>query len=320
MNIQFEKFTKEYINDAIKLALAELQAEQMHCLDLPCSDYEGRLREILSWLSSQPYGKMAICDGKLVGYMLFAGPWEGFHGNCKGVFSPVGGSAFSYECKNRGKLASMLFSEVAQEFVKEKVYNCALSRYAHDEEVTKSFIFNGFGIRCMDAVRSMESFTFRNIPEDVIMEELPREHYFEVEHLQKGLHQHLLTAPVFFPLPACGFKEWFSEWIKREMMRIFVAKTNEKVIGFISVDDEGENFITEYNGMKNICGAYFAEEYRGKDIAQGLLTYVANTLKEEGVTHLGVDCETMNPTALRFWQKHFEEYTYSFARRIDERV
>lgn len=28
----------------------------------------------------------------------------------------------------------------------------------------------------------------------------------------------------------------------------------------------------------------------------------------------------VNPTALRFWGKHFENYTYSYHRRIDERV
>ena len=32
------------------------------------------------------------------------------------------------------------------------------------------------------------------------------------------------------------------------------------------------------------------------------------------------DCETLNPTALNFWGKYFDPYTYSFARRIDERI
>ena len=130
----------------------------------------------------------------------------------------------------------------------------------------------------------------------------------------------MYQAPVFFPLPECGFEAWFSEWIKREHMRIFVAKADTRIIGFLSITDEGENFITEYTGMKNICGAYFMEEYRGIGIPQGLLIFLCDTLKKEGVTHLGVDCETMNPTALRFWEKNFETYTYSFARRIDERV
>lgn len=120
----------------------------------------------------------------------------------KGVFSPLSGSAFSYEYEDRGKLASMLFAETAEEFAAEGIYSCGICRYAHDEETAKSFVLNGFGIRCMDAIQETER----------------------------------------------------------------VA------------------------------------------------------LKAEGVTHLGVDCETMNPTALRFWTKSFLPYTYSFARRIDEKV
>ena len=33
---------------------------------------------------------------------------------------------------------------------------------------------------------------------------------------------------------------------------------------------------------------------------------------------LGVDCESMNPTALGFWSKYFDAYTHSVVRRIDE--
>lgn len=320
MNIQFEKFAEKHIDEAVRLAIAELEAERVHCPGLPQQEFAGRLREILWWLGSQSLGKAAVCEGKLVGYLLFAGPWDGFHGDVRGVFSPLCGSAFSYEYENRGKLASMLFAEVAQEFAAEGIYSCALCRYAHDEDTAKSFVFNGFGIRCMDAVQEMERFALQSTAGEEVFEELTRERFCEVKPLQKGLHRHLLKSPVFFPLPDCGFEAWFSEWITRETMRIFAAKADGKVVGFISVDEEGENFVTEYDKMKNICGAYFVEEYRGTGIAQGLLSFVRDTLKTEGVTHLGVDCETMNPTALRFWTKSFVPYTYSFARRIDERV
>ncbi len=321
MRVQFERFTEAHIAEAVQLAVSELEAERKHCHDLPRFEFEERLKQILWWLSNQNFGgKAAFCDGKLVGYLLFAGPWDGMFGNVKGVFSPLGGSAFSYEYENRGKLASMLFAAVAQELADAGIFSCALSRYAHDEEVAKSFVLNGFGIRCMDAVKSVGAPEVQNVSNDMQFEELTGEQFGEVAHLQRGLHRHLLNAPVFFPVPDCGFEAWFAEWIKRETMRIFAARAEGRVIGFISVDEEGENFITEYEGMKNICGAYFEEAYRGSGIAQGLLSFVCDTLEAEGVTHVGVDCETMNPTALRFWDKYFMPYTYSFARRFDERV
>ena len=77
MNIIFEKFTEEHIDMAVKLALMELENERKFCPDLPCEDFSKNLAGILNWLSSQPFGKAAISEGKLVGYLIFAGPWEG---------------------------------------------------------------------------------------------------------------------------------------------------------------------------------------------------------------------------------------------------
>ena len=316
MNIAFETFTEKHIEEAVKLALAELEAERTHCPDLPCVDFSEQLTGMLHWLSSQPFGKAALCDGKLVGYLVFAGPWDGFFGNVKGVFSPLGGSAFSYEYQNRGRLASMLFASVSEDFVKQAVYSCALSRYAHDEETTRSFMLNGFGIRCSDAVRKISGFALSHYPGSIHFVELPSEEFERIRKLRSGLVKHLERAPIFYPTDMERYEQWFM----KGDLRVFAAEKDGEIIGFISLEDDAENFITEHATMKNICGAYFDENHRGTGMAQALLAFIVDTLKTEGVTHLGVDCETLNPTALNFWGKYFETYTYSFARRIDERI
>ena len=318
MNIVFDDFREEYICEATRLALREFEREMRYNSDIPAKDYEKHISKLIRWLHTHPYGKAALCEGRLVGYILFAGPWDGFFGNVKGVFSPLGGSAFSIDYKNRGRLASQLFAAVSEDFVKNGVFSCALSRYAHDEETAKSFVMNGFGIRCCDAVCEIAKMNLPSVSCDIIFEELSVDRFSTVKHLQKGLNNHLASAPTFFPSEP--FDDWFERWIKRDEMRIFVAKSNEDIIGFISIADSAENFIAECDGVKNICGAYFDEKNRGKGIAQGLLSFVRDALISEGVTHLGVDCETLNPTALGFWTKYFSPYTYSFARRIDERI
>lgn len=73
-------------------------------------------------------------------------------------------------------------------------------------------------------------------------------------------------------------------------------------------------------GYLGFCGAYLKEGYRGKNIYQSLLSFVLEALNKDGIKRLVVDCETINPTALRFWEKYFDSYTYRFARRIDERI
>lgn len=314
--ITFEKFTEKHIDDAVKLALAELETGKKHYPDLPDGDFTESITGTLHWLCSQPFGKAAISEGRLIGYLLFAGPWDGFFGKVKGVFSPLGGSAFSYDCKNRGRLASMLFASVSEDFVKQGIYSCALSRYAYDEEIAKSFILNGFGIRCTDAVRKISSLAIPHSSDNIHFLELPSNEFERIRKLRNGLVKHLAKAPVFYPTDMERYEQWF----QKESIRVFAAESKGEIIGFISVDDDAENFITGYDTMKNICGAFFNENYRGKGIAQNLLSFIANTLKAEGITHLGVDCETLNPTALNFWGKYFTPYTYSFARRIDERI
>lgn len=316
MNITFEKFAEKHIDKAVKLALAELEAEKRHCKDLPTEDFSKHLRKILHWLSNQPFGKAALKDDKLVGYLVFAGPWNGFFGDVKGVFSPLGGSAFSYDFKDRSKLASMLFENMSEEFVKQNVFSCALSRYAHDEEIAKSFILNGFGIRCSDAIRELSNLALSSSLCGIDFVELPSNEFQKIRELRNGLVKHLAKGPIFYPTDMKKYEEWF----QKDDMRVFVAQAEEKIIGFISLETDGENFITKHGKMQNICGAYFNEKYRGKGIAQNLLSFIVNTLKTEGITHLGVDYETLNPTALNFWSKYFSPYTYSFARRIDERV
>ena len=315
-NLTFERFSKNHIEQALTLALEEFKKEKNHCPDLPDGDFGERLTGMLRWLSKQPFGKVAIKDGVLVGYLAFAGPFDGFFGEVKGVFSPLGASAFSYEYANRGRLAAMLFSSIAEDLVKQGVFSCALSRYAHDEEIARALVLQGFGIRCSDAIRDISSLTLPRISERVGFTELATDEYHRIRDLRLGLVKHLEGSPIFYPTDMKRFDEWFT----KENLRIFAAESDGEIIGFISISDEAENFITEHRTMKNICGAYFDEKYRGTGLAQSLLAFTQDRLKAEGVTHLGVDCETLNPTALNFWSKYFEEYTYSFARRFDERV
>ncbi len=296
MNITIEKFTENHIGEALSLFEREFQEEARHCPDLPQEDFTERLTGVLHWLCGQPYGKAAFDNGRLIGYLIFAGPWEGFFGDVRCVFSPLGGSAFSFDAKDRGRIASLLFESVSQEFVGDGVYSCALSRFAHDADITRSLVLNGFGIRCSDAVRKISELTLSYSSDEVRFSELPISEFGRIRKLRHGLVKHLEKAPIFYPTDMERFDEWFA----KEDLRVFIAETKGKTVGLISLDDDAENFITEHSGMKNICGAYFDEKYRGKGIAQDLLAFICDTLRTEEVTHLGVDCETLNPTALNF--------------------
>lgn len=314
--IKFTNTNQIYIEEAVQLASNEYQAECSKNPHLIQTEFKECLTNMLGWLFQNQYGKVALLDGKVIGYLAFAGPWDGFHGNVKGAFSPLGGSAFTGN--NRSKLASMLFEQAASDMAKDGVCQYAISRYAHDEEVAQSFILNGFGIRCSDGIMHLtDRKTVDNMDSKLEFCELTGKEKYQVEELKRGLVRHLASAPAFFPTNL----ELFAQKYYTDETRLFAVKDQNQVIGYIAAEEEdSETFVSGYEKMANICGAFFLPEYRSKGLAAQLLEYVCQTFEKEGYEYLGVDRETMNPTALHFWTKYFTSYTYSFIRRLDERV
>ena len=314
--MEFKKVEKKDVEEALALASYEYQRERNKVKELPDIDFMNQLRENLTDLFQTKYGLIARSEGKVVGYLAFKGPFGGFFGNCKGAFSPLEGCAVSGS--NRGKLLSKLIETVTEMMVQEEgVTSFALCRYANDKEIGRALVLNGFGIRCSDAIlklRERKREEYYN--SDIAFLELEHKDKKLILDLRLGLTRHLLKAPVYFPSHIEDYMGWFA----RKEIRVFVACKNGEMIGYISIQDEGENFVTDRVHMKNICGAFVKEEYRGKKVADDLLNFVCNVCEKEGGEYLGVDCETLNPSALRFWGKYFNPYTYSYHRRIDERV
>ena len=312
----FERVDEIYVEQAVELAFMEYQEECNKVTALPDSNFKTELSALLTDLFGGKHGVVAKEGGNLVGYMAFYSPIDGFFGNCKGAWSPLGGCAFSSH--NREKVTSRVLSAATELLVKEEgVTSFAMTQYANDAEVAKSLVLNGFGIRCTDAIMRLQGVTAsEKINENLTIKELKKEEKSLIHELRKGLTRHLLQSPIYFPTNLDDYNDWFLE----DDIRVFVACDHDEIIGFMSITDESETFISQAKGVINICGAFVKEEYRGKEVATDLLNYVCTTCKKEGAEYLAVDCETLNPNALRFWGKYFKSYTYSYHRRIDERV
>lgn len=316
--IIFKDADSKYIEEAVTLAMQEYQMECAQCPSLMKEDFSEKLHGMLTYLFSNRFARVAIQEGKVVGYLAFYEPFDGLFGNVRGSWSPLGANAFGGT--NRARVASLLFQNISQDMVSDNVCSIALTRYAHDKEVGASFVLNGFGIRCSDAIMSVKDRKIILNTQETVdryeVVELNGTDKKKIQPLRQQLELHMACAPIFFPTNLDTYDGWF----ERENIRVFAAKDNDKYIGFISVTDEGETFLTGEDTMYNICGAYVEENYRKKGIAQQILEYICQVCEQEGKTYLGVDCETLNPNALHFWGKYFDNYTYSYARRIDERI
>jgi ribosomal protein S18 acetylase RimI-like enzyme len=313
----FDKLNEKYIEDAAKLALWQYNNELSHVEALYEKDYTSVIIDLLNDIFKGNNGVVAFDKGKLIGYLSFWGGINNLFGNVKGAFSPM--FANSYGGDNRGKLASLLFQHASEEMVKKEILSYAICSYSHDYEVMRALNLNGFGIRCSDGIRNIYKALDVQINLNYSYEEIDYSQAHCLLSLHNSIARHLRNSPTYFPVKEASEEEFISE-CSRRLSRFFVARDKSEVIGYYEITSEGETVITEEPDYLHICGAYLKEAYRGKHILQSLLAFVLERLKEEGIKRLGVDYETINPNALGFWTKYFDTYTYSFVRRIDERI
>lgn len=312
MNIS--DFTHNHIEEALSIAGSNYDEERQSVPILP--DVE--ILPDLSHFADNNLGTVIFDNGRMLGYLCCYNPWDNVFGTTyvKGTFSPVHAHGAVYN--NREHIYKLLYQAAAEKWVAGGIASHTIGLYTHDTQAVNSFFQNGFGLRCIDAIRLTEEikctpvsgYDFYELLSDEMNAVLP---------LKNMLIEHLGKSPVFLSYPMMDENELHKQSGRRKS-RFFAAKTHSAVIAFIEITESGENFICDDKSMMNICGAYCLPEYRGKGVYQNLLNFLINALKSESCKILGVDFESFNPAAYGFWLKYFTAYTYSVVRRIDERI
>lgn len=304
-------FEKKHVESAKLIAAANYYEEREYVPILPSID---SLPD-LDYFANNGLGVAAFDEDRLIGFLCCYEPWDNaFNSTAKGTFSPI--HAHGSIKENRRLIYQRMYQAAAEKWVKSKITYHAIGHYAHDTESLNAFFTYGFGLRCMDAIRSMEEIECK--PYDgIYFEELAKSDVIRVREMRRLESEHMGNSPCFMYSTLEDFKSWLERAEERNS-RLFVAKDCEKLIAFVEVKSSAENFVTEVNNICNICGAFCLPEYRGKNIYQNLLNFAIRKLKGEGYKLLGVDFESFNPTAYSFWLKYFTAYTNSVVRRIDE--
>ena len=312
--MEIVRLKKEHIMEATKLALENYLEECRRVNALP----EINSIPDLSCFAENEFGVATFEGKKMLGFIGCFNPWDGaFDSNARGSFTPI--HAHGCVKENRDIIYQRMYQKMAETLVENGVLYHGIALYEHDEDAISAYFHNGFGHRCGDAIRKMEIIQEVKGVIGIEFEEIASEEAKIVRALRRELKEHMGKSSCFMYQKPDEFENWVKER-ENNGSRIFVAKEQEKIIAFIEISDDAENFVTEIPEMKNICGAYCLPQYRGQMIVQNLLNYVIDVLQKEGYKYLGVDYESFNPTAYHFWRKYFEPYTCSVTRRIDERI
>ncbi len=309
-----QDFEPKHAEEAAEIALGAYDHERAFTQELP--EISGI--PILKQLSGNGFGVAAFEGGKMVGFLCSVEPFENVFRSTdvRGVFSPMGANGAVME--NHGRIYAALYQEAAKKWVKAGAVSHAICVYEQDEEVKLQFFRYGFGMRCVDAIRPMETIECAQFSGYEFLE-LPKEDHAQVYPLHLALNEHYRSSPFFMNRKSDTLEE-FLDFSERNEGRYFAAKIDGELCAYMEVSDQGETFIASGNTYRHITGAYCMPEHRDRGVYKNLLNYVINTLKTEGYARFGVDFESINPLGSRFWLKHFHAYTSSVVRRIDERI
>lgn len=310
--MEFRKPESCDAEEALRLAVREYEAEAARNLSLNPTPDIAMMKGRIGRLFTSPWSLAAFEGGSMIGYLAYHEPMPEQFGRVRGCFSPLHGSAFAGE--NRGRCASLLFQHLTAPMTQSGIGSFAVCKYAGDSEVIGSFVLNGFGIRCSDSIRSLREPLLIPAPEDFSIHELAGESQKQILPLEQALERHLAGCPTFLYHTPCQAEPAVGS------DQVFAAFRQDTPAAFIKITHGGETFVSDAADTLHINGAYCLPEYRKTGLAAALLSHVTERLRQEGISYLGVDCETINPNALHFWGKYFDSYTYSFVRRLDERA
>ncbi len=302
-------FKLEHAAEARVIGLAAYREERKHSTFLPEIDDLPELDE----LAANGLGVAAFEKGTMKGFLSGYGPIDHFFGRVKGVFAPI--HAHGVVGGNSDRLYAALYRRAADKWVERELYTHSIALYYHDEAAIRSFFRNGFGMRCIDAA-AVPEFHEVVLPGNDAIVELHGEERALLFDLKRKLGEHLQSSPSFMPM---NIQEDRAK-IMDKALRYFAFLRQGNAIAMIGLSPEAETFVAGMEGVVNICDAYCLPEFRGTHVMRDLLQHIENIAVAEGRRLLGVDFESLNPAADRFWLKRFSAYTCSLTRRIDERI
>ena len=305
-------FSPAHIEQAMQIAKRDYDTERGFVPDLPPISQVPDLARY----AENGFGVAAFEGETMVGFLCSTKPFPNCFGSTDavGVFSPMG--ANGAVSKNRAEIYALMVQTAGEKWARAGAASHGVCLYAHDTQAQQRFFRYGYGLRCIDAIRGMDEieappcsgYDFAEVKTEELLEILPLDHLLDA---------HMAASPTFILRPS-DTPESFLKKAEHYKSIYFAARQNGKIIAYLRAELDGETFVCNTPGYLHVKGAFCLPEHRGKGLNKTLLAMLIHTLKDRGYTRLGVDFESINPTAYGFWPKYFSVYTHSVVRRIDE--
>ena len=313
MSVETKTLNVKYLDAVLEMALENYNMEKTKVdslKELDKSFFSDRLYKLLS----EGIGSIAIENGDIVGYLIFHVDTEHQY-----AVSPIYGYGINHI--KRGEIISRLFQDTATILGEQYCKDLCVNVYAHDIEVLKTYIMSAFVMDTTNVIRNTEQaintnniteYTFREIDKAELLD-----YKEDVIGFYRNLINHLRESPIFYPcnefLP---IEERFSDFLANDI-RVFAVFDKAKLIGMVISEPSDIAIAANDKYALNLSDLFIAPDYRRNNIGTALLAFANNELRRSGVQRLYVTHGTINPTARGFWDKYFQNYSFSMTRQIN---
>jgi len=318
------EFTIDYVEKALELLRLEYEREGQITPFLPEFTQTADKTGELQWFAGDKLGFCAVKDDELLGFFCYYPPFKGVYNTVTefGSWSPLHAHAIKeMDEKQTEAVWSRLVQAAMDRANKEGSNYHSVTLFRHEIILKEILSMYGFGYRCADALLDVKAYqpSLPEMSEEVTIRQTCEDDFPALRTLRRELSYHLAKSPCFCIHNENQFQEYIKEReTSEELVTFGLYNSDDQLIGLIDTNEEdGENFISQGQPILNISGMYLSDAYRGKGLAQLLVNAAVDEAKNLGKPLLGVDYETMNPTARGFWEKYFTPYTISLVRRID---
>jgi GNAT superfamily N-acetyltransferase len=137
--------------------------------------------------------------------------------------------------------------------------------------------------------------------------------------LDRGLRRHLVDAPTFLVLRAAQDPGRIAARLADPATATFLAEVDGAAAAHLRVGPPGDDIalLVRASDTLSIDAAYTVPGRRGDGVAAALLGAAARWAHERGAARLGVDFESANVLAARFWTRWFVPAVATYGRRLD---
>jgi ribosomal protein S18 acetylase RimI-like enzyme len=203
--------------------------------------------------------------------------------------------------------SSIWFDNACEEFV--------FTLLANDMRLDSFWYWNGFGLIVVDAIRSLSS-PLAHPQSDVVICKANPTDLNRIVLLDREHFQHYSSPPTLMIPRSPRSTENLAGIIAGTDSSIWLAYSGRTLIGFMSFETESEGATTLVSSDTNtaITSAYVKPEFRGKQVALGILAHALRDYSYRGFLTCSVDFESVNPYAAHFWMKYFKPVCQSVMR------